>query len=150
MNSDAKLYLDNQLCFPLYAASRLTTKLYEPFLHELDITYPQYLVLLVLWQQNNLSVNEIGNKLFLESNTLTPLLKRLEQKQIISRNRSEIDERKVLIALTPKGENLKTKAALIPDKLLNLFSEEDSLPHEIESFQKTLKKWIHVLNQKLK
>ena len=79
--SAESLYLEKQLCFPLYAASRLTTKIYAPLLKELDITYPQYLVLLVLWQHGEQSVNEVGNRLFLESNTVTPLLKRLEQKE---------------------------------------------------------------------
>ena len=82
------LYLERQLCFPLYAASRLTTKIYEPYLKNLDLTYPQYLVLLVLWQNDAITVNEIGSRLFLESNTLTPLLKRLEQKELVTRKRS--------------------------------------------------------------
>lgn len=103
----ASLYLENQLCFPLYAASRLTTKIYTPFLNELDITYPQYLVLMILWQHPEQYVNEIGKKLLLESNTLTPLLKRMEQKNLIQRTRSQSDERSVVITLTENGLSLR-------------------------------------------
>jgi len=141
----SKLYLEKQLCFPLYAASRLTTQIYEPFLSELDITYPQYLVLMVLWEQNDLAVNEIGARLLLESNTLTPLLKRLEQKLLISRNRSADDERRVHISLTKKGEQLKNKALSIPDKLLGSLSAGALSMHEMKDFQKTLKKLVKVL-----
>jgi len=145
----AVLYLENQLCFPLYAASRLTTKIYEPFLRELDITYPQYLVLLVLWQKNDLTVNEIGSRLLLESNTLTPLLKRLEQKKIIIRKRSEEDERKVIISLTQKGEGLKEIAVMIPVKIIHSFSDNTLTINEIENFQSTLKKLVVMLNKKV-
>ena len=142
------LYLEKQLCFPLYAASRLTTKLYDPFLSELEITYPQYLVLLVLWQCTPLTVNEIGNRLFLESNTLTPLLKRLEQKELISRTRSTEDERKVMISLTEQGEALKEKAVAIPEKIVGRFSNPAITAEEIGAFQKTLQQLIHLLNEK--
>ena len=145
----AVLYLENQLCFPLYAASRLTTTIYEPFLRELDITYPQYLVLLVLWQKNDLTVNEIGSRLLLESNTLTPLLKRLEQKKIIIRKRSEEDERKVIISLTQKGEGLKEIAVMIPVKIIHSFSDNTLTINEIENFQSTLKKLVVMLNKKV-
>ncbi|HAI76122.1 MAG TPA: MarR family transcriptional regulator [Microscillaceae bacterium] len=144
----AKLYLENQLCFPLYAASRLTTQIYEPYLQELGITYPQYLVLLVLWQHKSLSVNEIGHYLLLESNTLTPLLKRLEQKALLQRKRSDQDERKVLISLTAQGEALKEAAVLIPDKIISSISEQALSREEILGFQKTLKKLVEVLNPK--
>jgi DNA-binding MarR family transcriptional regulator len=142
----SSLFLEKQICFPLYAASRLTTKFYEPFLTELDITYPQYLVLLVLWQNNHLTVNEIGNRLFLESNTLTPLLKRLEQKNVIQRKRSDEDERKVIISLTKEGEILKEKAVMIPEKLIQNLSNHTISVNEIISFQNTLNKLISVLN----
>jgi DNA-binding MarR family transcriptional regulator len=144
----AKLYLENQLCFPLYAASRLTTKIYEPYLSHLDLTYPQYLVLLVLWEKDNLSVNEIGHKLILESNTLTPLLKRLEQKKLIKRNRSAQDERKVVISLTQKSEKLKNEAVTIPDKIVSTFSKSNILSTEVIEFQKTLYKLVDILNEK--
>ena len=118
MKVEALLQLDNQLCFPLYAASRMVTKLYQPLLEKLDITYPQYLILLVLWESDALTVNEIGKKLMLETNTLTPLLKRMEIKDIIKRTRSKIDERQVIIKLTDKGSSLKQQALCIPAELL--------------------------------
>ena len=119
MKTDALLQLDNQLCFPLYATSRMVTKLYQPLLEELDITYPQYLILLVLWENDELTVSEIGSKLMLETNTLTPLLKRMEVKGIIKRTRSIIDERRVIVKLTNKGSSLKEKALCIPTELLS-------------------------------
>lgn len=148
--SAESLYLEKQLCFPLYAASRLTTKIYAPLLKELDITYPQYLVLLVLWQHGEQSVNKIGNRLFLESNTVTPLLKRLEQKELISRNRSAEDERSVRIALTPKGELLKTEAMEIPEKIIGSFEDDSIDKAEILQFQKTLCKLVEILGNQSK
>lgn len=148
--SAESLFLEKQLCFPLYAASRLTTKIYAPLLKELDITYPQYLVLLVLWQHGEQSVNEIGNRLFLESNTVTPLLKRLEQKQLISRNRSAEDERSVRIALTSKGELLKTEAMEIPEKIIGSFEDDSIDKAEILQFQKTLFKLVEILGNQSK
>ena len=112
-----QLKLENQLCFPLYAASRLIIREYQPHLDKLEITYPQYLVLMVLWEKDNISVNEITQKLILNTNTVTPLLKRMELQGIITRNRSEEDERKVLVKLTEKGIGMRTEAASIPEKL---------------------------------
>ncbi|MDX9773854.1 MAG: MarR family transcriptional regulator [Bacteroidales bacterium] len=112
-----QLKLDNQLCFPLYAVSRLITRNYQPFLDELGITYPQYLVLLVLWEHDGLTVNEISKRLILNTNTTTPLLKRLEGLGIITRKRSGEDERKVLIELTGKGRKMESVAAAIPQKM---------------------------------
>ncbi|TXK45340.1 MarR family transcriptional regulator [Pontibacter qinzhouensis] len=112
-----QLKLENQICFPLYAASRLVTRLYQPLLDALNLTYPQYLVLLVLWEHDGLSVNQIGEKLHLHSNTLTPLLKRLEQQGLLQRRRSTSDERQVQLFLTPQGTSLKAKAAAIPAQL---------------------------------
>ncbi len=112
-----QLKLHNQLCFPLYAASRLVTREYQPFLDKLGITYPQYLVLLVLWESDRQSVNEISQKLILNTNTITPLLKRMESQGLISRIRSEKDERKVEIALTQKGKQLEDEASTIPTQL---------------------------------
>lgn len=143
------LYLENQLCFPLYAASRLTTQVYTPFLKSLDVTYPQYLVLLVLWQRGGQTVNEIGHRLLLESNTLTPLLKRLEEKTLISRRRAARDERVVEINLTKKGEKLKEKAALIPHQIVSAFSDESISEKEIQNLQKTLFKLMSIMNNKL-
>jgi DNA-binding MarR family transcriptional regulator len=114
-----QLKLSNQLCFPVYAASRLITREYLPYLDKLDITYPQYLVLLVLWENDNVTVNEIAQKLLLQTNTITPLLKRMEVMGIILRKRSGADERKVLVGLTEKGKNMQTEAAKIPTELAN-------------------------------
>lgn len=112
-----QLKLENQLCFPLYAASRMLTRLYIPLLKELDITYPQYLVLMVLWERERCSVSEITQQVHLETNTVTPLLKRLEQKGILKRTRSGEDERRVDISLTEKGKEMQSQAADIPARL---------------------------------
>jgi DNA-binding MarR family transcriptional regulator len=114
-----QLKLSNQLCFPVYAASRLITREYQPHLDQLGITYPQYLVLLVLWETDGIPVTEVAAKLILNTNTLTPLLKRMETLGIITRTRSGKDERKVVITLTKKGAALKNKASRIPQKLLS-------------------------------
>src|SRR5665647_1308906 len=113
------LKLSNQLCFPVYAASRLIIREYQPYLDQLGITYPQYLVLMVLWETDGVSVNEITQKLILNTNTVTPLLKRMETLGIIVRKRSESDERKVMISLTEKGKEMKFTASAIPQKLAN-------------------------------
>lgn len=113
-----QLKLENQLCFPVYAASRLIIREYQPFLDELEITYPQYITLMVLWEKDGISVNDITNKLILNTNTVTPLLKRLEEQGFITRKKSETDERKVIIDLTEKGHELKLKAASIPERLV--------------------------------
>ncbi|KUG09359.1 MarR family winged helix-turn-helix transcriptional regulator [Solirubrum puertoriconensis] len=112
------LKLDNQLCFPLYAVSRLFTKAYQPLLQELDLTYPQYLVLLLLWEHPELTVKALGEKLLLDSGTLTPLLKRMEQRQLVSRRRDPRDERSVIITLAPAGQALQHRAECIPEALL--------------------------------
>ncbi|EIJ37564.1 transcriptional regulator [Galbibacter orientalis DSM 19592] len=143
-----ELYLDNQVCFPLYAASRLITKIYAPYLNELGITYPQYLVMLTLWQYGEQSVKTIGERLYLESNTLTPLLKRLEQKKLIMRARSKIDERTVLVSLTNKGREMKEKAKEIPGRIVESFDDKTITEEEISIFQKTLFKLLVVLNNK--
>jgi MarR family transcriptional regulator, organic hydroperoxide resistance regulator len=126
-NATDLLKLDQQLCFPLYAVSRLVTQAYQPMLQELDITYPQYLVMLLLWEHDSLSVKEIGDKLLLDSGTLTPLLKRMEKKQWISRSRDPKDERSVIIALQEAGKGMREKACNIPVMLaqkMGLSSEE--------------------------
>jgi Transcriptional regulators len=116
MNYD-QLKLENQLCFPVYAASRLIIRQYQPFLDKIGITYPQYLVMLVLWEKDGISVSEITQKLILNTNTVTPLLKRMETMGLISRARSGEDVRKVIICLTDEGRALKEEAALIPAEL---------------------------------
>ncbi|GHE83795.1 MarR family winged helix-turn-helix transcriptional regulator [Thalassotalea profundi] len=116
-----QLHLDNQLCFRLYKLNKNLTKLYAPLLKELGLTYPQYLVMLVMWQQNTpILVKDIGNHLDLDSGTLSPLLKRMEKLEIIKRTRSNEDERAVFIELTAHGKHLKNKAKLIPAKLFTL------------------------------
>lgn len=118
--STKDLFLENQICFPLYACSRALTSLYRPILDQLGLTYPQYLVLLVLWRGDGCSVKEIGRKLYLDSGTLTPLLKRLEDSELVVRKRSEKDERSVRIFLSLKGKKLKERAVGIPSKLLEI------------------------------
>ncbi|MBD1386728.1 MarR family transcriptional regulator [Mucilaginibacter rigui] len=112
------LKLENQICFPAYAFSRNLTNLYRPLLAQLDITYPQYLVLMVLWEHKTQTVNQLGEKLYLDTGTLTPLLKRLEQKGLINRTRGKHDERVVMISLTTSGAQLKEKAKHIPMELV--------------------------------
>ena len=114
-----QLRLDNQICFPIYVASRLFVREYQPYLDELDITYPQYLVLMVLWEKDQLTVGEIAAKLLLNTNTITPLLKRMESQGLIDRQRSGTDERKVIVALTTQGKELQTAAAHIPEQFVS-------------------------------
>ncbi|MET0288665.1 MAG: MarR family transcriptional regulator [Pseudoxanthomonas sp.] len=111
------LQLDNQLCFALYSANLAMHKLYRGLLEHLDLTYPQYLVMLVLWEGDGLTVSEIGQRLNLDSATLTPLLKRLEGAELLTRMRSAQDERQVIISLTRSGRSLRTKAESIPEQV---------------------------------
>lgn len=112
--TDDLLSLDRQLCFALYSASLAMTKLYKPLLAPLGLTYPQYLVMMVLWEHEGLTVNELGQRLQLDSGTLTPLLKRLEGAGLVLRQRDQEDERRVRITLTPEGTALKDKALPVP------------------------------------
>lgn len=114
---DDPLSLDNQLCFALYSSSLLMTKLYKPMLDEIGLTYPQYLAMLALWEEDGVTVSALGGRLYLDSGTLTPLLKRLEKAGLIVRERNAEDERQVLVRLTPAGRALKRQAAAIPKKL---------------------------------
>ena len=109
--------LDNQLCFPLYAAARNVTGLYNPHLRPLGLTYTQYITLLVLWEKDSISVSEIGNRLMLDNGTLSPMLKKMEQAGYIVRERSKDDDRVVIISLTQKGRDLKEEAKEIPEKV---------------------------------
>ncbi|MGV8998188.1 MAG: MarR family winged helix-turn-helix transcriptional regulator [Parvibaculaceae bacterium] len=108
------LLLDNQLCFALYSSSHLMTKIYKPLLKEIGLTYPQYLAMLVLWEEDAITVGALGEKLYLDSGTLTPLLKRMEVAGFVKRARSGTDERQVFIHLTDKGRALKRSAASVP------------------------------------
>lgn len=117
MSNDEFLKLDNQLCFALYACSRSLTRLYRPLLSKLGITYPQYLVLMVLWEDKKQSVSTLGERLLLDSGTLTPLLKRMEKNGLVQRIRSREDERKVFVQLTDNGEKLKIQAYAVPKQM---------------------------------
>ncbi|MDP1955136.1 MAG: MarR family transcriptional regulator [Polaromonas sp.] len=127
--TDAMLQLDNQLCFALYSTSLAMTRLYKPLLDELGLTYPQYLAMLVLWEKDGLMVSELGERLYLDSGTLTPLLKRLESSGLVSRLRDVADERRVHITLTPAGRKLKAQAAKIPGCILS--ASQCSIPELI-------------------
>lgn len=125
-----ELKLENQLCFPLYACAKEVVKKYKPFLDPIGLTYTQYIVMMVLWQQKRINVKKLGEHLYLDSGTLTPLLKKLEATGYITRTRAAEDERNVIVAITEKGESLKEKAAKIPAKLascLNLSLEESKV-----------------------
>jgi DNA-binding MarR family transcriptional regulator len=120
-----RLKLDNQLCFSIYAASRAITRAYRSLLDPLGLTYPQYLVLLTLWEKDGLTVNEIGQRLYLDSGTLTPLLKRMEQSGYIVREKVKDDERKVEVRLGPKGTHLRLHAVRIPESLIRASHIDD-------------------------
>ena len=117
--SPPALLLDNQLCFALYSTSLAMTKLYKPLLDALGLTYPQYLVMLVLWEQDGSTVSALGERLFLDSGTLTPLLKRLQTSGLVERVRDAQDERRVRITLTPQGQALRAAAERIPACMLH-------------------------------
>ena len=140
--SNDHLKLDKQLCFPLYAASNLLVKVYRPLLEPLGLTYSQYLVMLVLWERDSVSVGDLGHCLYLDSGTLTPLLKRMENSGFINRRRDSNDERRVLVTLTTKGSEIKELAVNIPNKLseqLNI-SDISELRSEIQSLVQSLAK----------
>jgi MarR family transcriptional regulator, organic hydroperoxide resistance regulator len=118
--ADAPLQLGHQLCFAVYSTAHAFNRVYKPLLDRLGLTYPQYLVMLVLWERDGLSVTEIGERLFLDSGTLTPLLKRMEAAHLVKRTRSAKDERQVLVALTAQGAGLRDKAkAIVPPAILD-------------------------------
>lgn len=121
------LRISNQLCFPLYACSKEIVKRYKPYLDPLDLTYTQYITMMVLWEEKEITVKALGDKLFLDSGTLTPVLKKLEQKGYVKRSRSKDDERNLIITLTKEGEELKKQASQIPAKMgkcMQLTTEE--------------------------
>jgi len=143
-----QLKLSNQLCFPIYATSRLITREYQPYLEKLGITYPQYLVLMVLWETDTISVNEISKKLILNTNTITPLLKRMETLGIIHRQRSGDDERKVIVSLTSKGKLLEVDASTIPEKMAAGIISSTMKIEELVDLKNKLESIIHVLTEK--
>ena len=124
------LKLDNQLCFRLYTASRLITQAYTPFLTRLGITYPQYLVMMVLWEKDSQPVNDIAKRLYLETNTVTPLLKRMESEGLVERLRDAADGRRVLVRLTATGKAMEADAASVPEGLAGALAPCRSLSHE--------------------
>lgn len=136
---DNILKLDNQLCFALYAASRLVVQSYNPLLANLGLTYPQYLALLVLWERDGLTVKELGRFLYLDSGTLTPVLSKLEENGFVTRSRCIEDERRVLNFLTAKAKALKTEAAKVP---VTLFCQSGMAVEEAELLRETVKKLL--------
>lgn len=128
------LKLEHQLCFPMYACSKEIIRKYKPFLAELDLTYTQYIAMMVLWDKREINVKTLGKCLFLDSGTLTPLLKKLEEKGYVTRNKANNDERNLIISITEKGFKLKEKAKSIPSKLskcINLDKEEAEALYKI-------------------
>ena len=113
----AALKLENQICFPLYVCSKEIVKAYKPYLDELDLTYTQYITMMALWEHKEMRVKEVGERLYLDSSTLTPLLKRLEEKGYVTRRRSTEDERDLIVTVTESGEKLKERAITVPERL---------------------------------
>ncbi|MFF2286412.1 MarR family winged helix-turn-helix transcriptional regulator [Peribacillus butanolivorans] len=145
MEKRLEYVLENQLCFLLYASSREMTKKYKPLLDKLEVTYPQYLVLLLLWEQDTLTVKKLGDLLALDSGTLTPMLKRMEQNGLIVRERSTQDERSVMIQLTEKGKGLQEEACSIPERITDMTGEDKQVVEDLKAsllqLLKTLQKF---------
>jgi DNA-binding MarR family transcriptional regulator len=148
LNPKEAIRLDNQLCFTIYACSRAMTQLYRPWFEEIGITYPQYLVLLVLWEEDGVTVKSLGERLFLDSGTLTPLLKRMEAAQLITRKRSSEDERKVHIHLAEKGKQLEAVACTIPGEMMRQRGlSTDEFTGLLAEFKNLLTKLHHTLDK---
>ena len=133
MNDD-HLKLENQLCFPLYAGAREVVKKYKPFLDEIGLTYTQYIVMMVLWEKKSMNVKSLGEHLYLDSGTLTPLLKKMEEQGLVLRKRDDKDERNVIVTITEQGEQLKGKALEIPLKMkecIPISTEEAQLLYQL-------------------
>lgn len=141
MDKYDSLKLDNQLCFPLYAAAKELVRRYKPILDKYNLTYTQYLVMMVLWEKKEITIKELGTKLFLDSGTLTPLVKKLEQKKYVSRIRDKDDERNLIVKITKDGENLKEMALEIPCGISKCVNLE---PEEAAFLYKTLYKLLEV------
>ncbi len=142
MKSSSNLLLENQLCFALYSTSLAMNKAYQPLLKQLGLTYSQYLVMLVLWEHEKMTVSEMGRLLFLDSGTLTPLLKRLEQAQLVKRERSSEDERQVFVSLTHAGKKLKDKAREIPEKMFCAFATTENAVKQMTLELKSLREQL--------
>ncbi|TVZ51117.1 MarR family winged helix-turn-helix transcriptional regulator [Dokdonia sp. Hel_I_53] len=146
MDNKNKLHLDNQVCFPLYSVSRLLTQAYKPYLDKWGITYPQYLVLMVLWETDMVSVKHISKTLMLNTNTISPLLRRMENLDLIKRTRSKNDERSILISLSQKGRTIKKRAAHIPENLLKTLCSDTIELEDINRLKKTVEALIYTLS----
>ena len=147
-----QLKLDNQLCFRLYSAARLMTGAYHPYLSPMGITYPQYLVLLVLWEQDKQPVNDIAHKLFLETNTVTPLLQRMEKAGLVKRTKGKEDTRQRIVSLTKKGIEMREQAKHIPDclsdEIIQITGEEEEFVRMIPSLDKLIEGLKHTTHNK--
>jgi DNA-binding MarR family transcriptional regulator len=139
---DDPLLLDRQVCFPLYAATNLLNRLYGPVLAKLGLTYPQYLVMLVLWEHRVQSVGELGARLYLDSGTLTPVLKRMEVAGFLTRTRDPADERRVLVALTPAGTALREQALHVPETMANGYRSDD-----VDTLRQSVRQLVAALAQ---
>ena len=139
MKNEEALLLENQLCFPFYVVSKEITRRYLPLLKELDLTYTQYITLLALWEKDHITVKELGERLYLDSGTLTPLLYKLENKGYIIRNKGEKDGRELIVCVTPEGYKLKEKALSIPSSIAKCVSlEKDEAKVIFEILRKVL------------
>ncbi|MGN8817402.1 MarR family winged helix-turn-helix transcriptional regulator [Oribacterium sp. HCP28S3_H8] len=141
------LKLENQLCFPLYACAKEITRRYKPFLDEVDLTYTQYIAMMVLWERHEINVKALGECLYLDSGTLTPLLKRLEQKGLVTRERSHEDERSLIVRITEAGMKLRDQAVDIPVKMGGCVHLK---PEEMHTLQKLLYKTLGCIEESMK
>lgn len=142
-----QLKLEKQLCFRLYTVSRLVTQAYRPYFMQLGITYPQYLVLLILWERDNLPVSDIASRLMLDTNTVTPLLQRMEREGLVARTRGTMDSRQRIVSLTPRGRAMQEKAKDIPACLSRKWEGNNPSIEEIVAMTKTLDSMIETLKQ---
>ncbi len=143
-----QLKLKNQLCFPVYAASRLIIREYKPYLDALNLTYPQYLVLMILWEEDCHPVNDIAKRLILNTNTMTPLLQRMEKQGLVKRQRSSEDERKVIVCLTDEGRKMQEDAVKIPEMLANGLVNGPLSLDEVLKLKQDLDTIIEMLDKK--
>ena len=145
---DGRFNLDNQLCFRLYTASRLITQAYHPLLAEYGLTYPQYLVLMVLWEKDSQPVNDIAKRLMLETNTVTPLLKRMETEGVLTRTKGREDARQMIVNLTAKGKGLRSKLKEVPETIGSSVLCESVTPETVPGLFRMLDDIIHQLSVK--
>ena len=146
MNNDDLLLLDNQVCFPLYACARKVVNAYTPYLSELNLTYTQYLTMMVMWEVGEISVKDLGKRLYLDSGTLTPVIKKLCSMDYISKSRATDDERVVVVRLTEQGRALKEKAYMVPQKLICRISQSKGFsPDEAQTLKALLLKLLHTV-----